>query len=256
VAGKKPKGPEGPDEDLTQGVDAAPTPEPASPESFVDKIKELVEPGDQGEATEAEADVPSTDGEVDVPSGEELADEDLGSPEPFEIVDADAEELTEPAAAGDDTSAPEVSAYAENRIDQAQLGEAEEEAAAMPSARPVKKQRLEEEPAATAESSDGEPPDTSLDVSDGSSQTGAQTPVKKNRPTRTRAAATASVAPKTTTPGQFIGQVVQELKKVSWPTGAQLARYFVIVLGFVLFMILFIGLLDVFFGWLMLKLFG
>jgi len=81
-------------------------------------------------------------------------------------------------------------------------------------------------------------------------------PVKKNRPTRTRAEATAAVAPKRTTPGQFVGQVVQELRKVSWPTFAQLLRYFGIVLGFVVFMIAFIGVLDVFFGWLMLKLFG
>ena len=82
------------------------------------------------------------------------------------------------------------------------------------------------------------------------------TAAKKNRPTRTRAEATQSDAPKKTGLTQFVSQVVQELKKVSWPTSSQLMTYFVVVLVFVVFMIAFIGLMDVLFGWLMLKLFS
>ena len=86
--------------------------------------------------------------------------------------------------------------------------------------------------------------------------TSGATSAKKNRPTRSRAQATVSDAPKKTSLGMFVSQVVQELKKVSWPTSAQLWQYFIVVLVFVLFMIAFIGLLDLLFGWLMLKLFS
>ena len=87
-------------------------------------------------------------------------------------------------------------------------------------------------------------------------QSAAAATAKKQRPTRTRAQASVQDAPKRTTPGQFISQIVQELKKVSWPTSTQLLRYFLIVLVFVLFMILIITLLDVGFGRLMFALFG
>jgi len=81
-------------------------------------------------------------------------------------------------------------------------------------------------------------------------------PVKKNRPTRTRAEATQADAPKRTGLGEFIGQIIQELKKVSWPSSGQLTRFFIVVLVFVVFMITLISLLDLFFGWAMLKLFS
>jgi preprotein translocase subunit SecE len=80
--------------------------------------------------------------------------------------------------------------------------------------------------------------------------------VRKNRPTRTRAEATAIQEPERTTPARFVSQSVQELKKVVWPTGGQLRQYFLVVLAFLLFMIAFISLLDVAFGPLMLKIFG
>lgn len=59
-----------------------------------------------------------------------------------------------------------------------------------------------------------------------------------------------------TTPWQFVKESGAELRKVVWPTGSQLAQYFVVVLVFVLFIILFVMTLDFGFGWLLLKLFG
>ncbi|MDR0960332.1 MAG: preprotein translocase subunit SecE [Propionibacteriaceae bacterium] len=79
---------------------------------------------------------------------------------------------------------------------------------------------------------------------------------KKNRPTRTRAEAMKGEAEKSTTPAMFVGQSVQELKKVVWPTSAQLGRYFLVVLLFVLIMIAYVGLLDYGLGRLVLGLFG
>jgi preprotein translocase subunit SecE len=47
-----------------------------------------------------------------------------------------------------------------------------------------------------------------------------------------------------TTPGLFVRQVIAELRKVIWPTRDQLTTYFFVVLVFVLFMILFVSVLD------------
>lgn len=58
------------------------------------------------------------------------------------------------------------------------------------------------------------------------------------------------------TPVQFVGQSVDELKKVVWPTWPQVQQYFWAVLVFVLIVMAYVGLLDLGFGWLMLKLFG
>lgn len=63
-------------------------------------------------------------------------------------------------------------------------------------------------------------------------------------------------APSRTTPALFVRQSVDELRKVIWPTGNQLANYFAVVLLFVLFIIAYVGLLDLFFGWGLLKLLG
>jgi preprotein translocase subunit SecE len=59
-----------------------------------------------------------------------------------------------------------------------------------------------------------------------------------------------------TTPAQFVRESVAELKKVVWPTGNQLQQYFVVVLVFVLIMIGIVAVLDLAFGWLMLKALG
>lgn len=54
----------------------------------------------------------------------------------------------------------------------------------------------------------------------------------------------------------FIKQVFAELKKVSTPTRKQLWNYFLVVLGFVLVMMVFVSLLDLLFGFLTLFVFG
>ena len=59
-----------------------------------------------------------------------------------------------------------------------------------------------------------------------------------------------------TTPVQFARQSVDELKKVVWPTWPQVQQYFWAVLVFVLIVMAYVGLLDLGFGWIMLKLFG
>lgn len=57
-------------------------------------------------------------------------------------------------------------------------------------------------------------------------------------------------------PIQFAKQSASELKRVIWPTWNELSQYFVVVLAFVLFFILIVGLLDLGFGAALLKLFG
>ncbi len=59
-----------------------------------------------------------------------------------------------------------------------------------------------------------------------------------------------------TSPVQFINESVDELRKVVYPTGNQLRSYFVVVLVFVLFIIAVVSLLDLAFGWAILRVFG
>jgi preprotein translocase subunit SecE len=59
-----------------------------------------------------------------------------------------------------------------------------------------------------------------------------------------------------TTPVTFVKESVAELRKVVYPTGQQLANYFVVVLIFVLFIIAIVSLLDLAFGWAILKVFS
>jgi len=56
--------------------------------------------------------------------------------------------------------------------------------------------------------------------------------------------------------GLFYRQVIAELRKVVWPTRSQLITYTVVVLVFVAFIIAVISVLDLFFGYLVLKVFG
>jgi preprotein translocase subunit SecE len=51
-----------------------------------------------------------------------------------------------------------------------------------------------------------------------------------------------------TTPLKFVKQSIGELRKVVYPTGEQLIKYFVVVLVFVLFVIAYVSLLDLGFG--------
>lgn len=57
-------------------------------------------------------------------------------------------------------------------------------------------------------------------------------------------------------PVTFVGQSVDELKKVVWPSKQEMAGYFVAVLIFVVFIMLLVSLLDTGLGWLVLKVFG
>ncbi len=59
-----------------------------------------------------------------------------------------------------------------------------------------------------------------------------------------------------TSPPEFVRQSVGELRKVVWPTGEQVRGYFVVVLVFVLFIIAFVSVLDLVFGWALLQVFG
>ena len=59
-----------------------------------------------------------------------------------------------------------------------------------------------------------------------------------------------------TGPVRFASESVGELRKVVYPTASQLRTYFVVVLVFVLFVISFVSLLDLGFGWVILRVFG
>jgi preprotein translocase subunit SecE len=64
------------------------------------------------------------------------------------------------------------------------------------------------------------------------------------------------VKPERTTPMKFVRQSIGELRKVVYPTGPQLINYFVVVLVFVLFVIAYVSLLDLGFGWAIFKIFS
>jgi preprotein translocase subunit SecE len=78
--------------------------------------------------------------------------------------------------------------------------------------------------------------------------------------TETRATSSASERRPTpsgrTSVSLFFRQVIAELRKVIWPTRDQLVTYFMVVLAFVLFMILFVSVLDYVFNTAMFKIFG
>ena len=59
-----------------------------------------------------------------------------------------------------------------------------------------------------------------------------------------------------TTPARFVRQSVGELRKVVYPTGEQLIKYFIVVLVFVLFIIAIVSLLDLAFGAAVFKIFS
>lgn len=93
----------------------------------------------------------------------------------------------------------------------------------------------------------------------------AESPTDKGRPAKARTEkkgrATAKrddSAPthKRTGPVTFVKESVGELRKVVYPTGPQLLNYFVVVLIFVLFIIAIVSVLDLAFGWAILKIFS
>lgn len=83
-------------------------------------------------------------------------------------------------------------------------------------------------------------------------------PVKKTTATRKRSESEKAERDPYTAdnPAEFVKQSASEIQKVVWPTWPQLTTLFLSVLIFVLFVIAFVGLLDVLFGWGLLALFG
>ena len=87
-------------------------------------------------------------------------------------------------------------------------------------------------------------------------------PVKKDRPTpkqakgSTHAGAQAEDPYRAKNPAHYVRQSVNELKKVTWPTLNDTKSYFVLVLMFVVFIMVFVSVLDTFFGWGLLKILG
>ena len=87
-----------------------------------------------------------------------------------------------------------------------------------------------------------------------SGSTARPTPTPKGTPTSKRDQP-AKREPRTT-PVKFVRQSVGELRKVVYPTGEQLIKYFVVVLVFVLFIIAYVSLLDLGFGAAIFKIFS
>lgn len=150
----------------------------------------------------------------------ELLGEELVEPEAYEIA-ADETEAEELATAGPVTADNDDTVEVD---DPAQLAQAESVAQKARSSRPVRK--------------------------------GAATTVAKGAPTTARKRSAQAVTDRPTGPVQFVGESVEQLKKVVWPTWSQVQQYFWAVLVFVLIVITYVGLLDLGFGWVMLKLFG
>lgn len=84
----------------------------------------------------------------------------------------------------------------------------------------------------------------------------AEPTAPKGAPTPRKSAKATTVAEQRTTPVMFVNQSIDELKKVIWPTPVQVRQYFLVVLVFVLAVITFVSVLDLAFGWALLKLFG
>jgi preprotein translocase subunit SecE len=191
-------------------------------------------PGDDSSDDSAEPVTVGSPEEVE-PPGDQLGAE-LRDPEPFAVLPDDDAEKAELSAADSDETAEELTS--EPTIDDAdELAAAEAEAIGARSTRPVRKSNQAGDSAAVSASATVEA-------------------ARKNRPTRSRKEATAHQDSDRTTPVMFVNQSIQELKKVVWPTGAQLRQYFIVVLIFVLFMIALVSLLDLGIGQLILKIFG
>jgi len=89
------------------------------------------------------------------------------------------------------------------------------------------------------------------------------TPAGDRRPSRRPARRTEPVAKDATPPWErkagpiaFVGQSVDELRKVTWPSRNAMGAYFVAVLIFVVFIMALVSPLDTGLGWLVLKAFG
>lgn len=86
----------------------------------------------------------------------------------------------------------------------------------------------------------------------------SKAPVRKSRPTAKQSNRKPKVEDKfkAKNPAHFARQSVAELKKVVWPTAESTRGYFVLVVAFVVFIMAYVSILDVAFGWGLLKIFG
>lgn len=224
------------------------------------------------------ADTDATDSAESVPSApspDEAADSDLAADLPGDLL---GDELVDPGTyevAPDESEAEELDASdltpdeVGDRIapldfevdDEAQLVEAEAAAAKAKSSRPVRKQRPARK---TVEETLADSPESAESPDEDEPKTGSKRPKRKEEVAEASGAGKKKIkkskkkgkARRRTGPITFTRESVGELKKVVWPTGAQLRQYFVVVLLFVLFIIAYVGLLDLGFGAALLQLFG
>jgi len=92
-------------------------------------------------------------------------------------------------------------------------------------------------------------------VADDTSSSDADATAEKGRPTRKQGEKTASRNPAKRL-GRFLKEVVEQLRKVVYPTRRQLITYSIVVLVFVGIVMAYIGGLDLLFGDLVRRAFG
>jgi preprotein translocase subunit SecE len=92
-------------------------------------------------------------------------------------------------------------------------------------------------------------------VADDTSSSDADATAEKGRPTRKQGEKTASRNPAKRL-GRFLKEVVEQLRKVVYPTRRQLITYSIVVLVFVGIVMAYIGGLDLLFGDLVSRAFG
>ncbi|MEL4358204.1 MULTISPECIES: preprotein translocase subunit SecE [unclassified Luteococcus] len=193
------------------------------------------------------------DDEAEELSGEPVADRTPGHADPEDMVIDDPQQLAdaEAVAARARSSRPVRKKRSQSAAEQGAQGDAAEAATTEPVATP------EERPSMPKPVRRNRPQPASQTLSgEASSASPVPAPVRKNRSARVSSSSSAEVAVKRTTPAAFVGQSVDELRKVIWPTSSQLSQYFVVVLLFVLFIVAYVGLLDPAFGWVLLKFLG
>lgn len=137
----------------------------------------------------------------------------------------------------------------------------------------VSDDEVEAEELLAAEAEVAEQPDATGPTVDDSGQLVAAESVaqraRTSRPTRRQPATTDakgtatprvrqhhSASARRSNPVQFAGESVEELKKVVWPNWPTVQQYFGAVLVFVLFVIAYVGLIDLGLGAALLRLFG
>ena len=193
---------------------------------------------------------------------EEILDDEISDDPADVLIDDETGEVIEA------TEAMDLAEPGEAQIDDPeQLADAEAVAVAATSTRPTRRPKKK---AALAKAD--KVADTDADAAADDDLADADVPVT-TRPARKTATTTAPTRKATKTPSRkeataatgarsfpnpvrFVRESVAELRKVVWPTGAQVRQYFVVVLVFVLFIIVFVGLLDFGLGWALLKLLG